>query len=91
VEIGTETAQFPEKEYKNVISLQCRKPDLMVLSPSVSAPRYEEWSGKNKNEKLDDVKKTENEERSVKNKNEEFYEVKRQKIYIGVERTRTRN
>ncbi len=87
----TETAQFPEKEYKNVISLQCGKPDFMVLSTSISAPRSEEWGGKNKNEKLDDVKETENEERCVKNKNEEFYGVKRQKTYIGVERTRTRS
>ncbi len=46
VEIGTETTKFPEKKYKNVISLQCRKPDPKVLPPSVSAPRSEEWSGR---------------------------------------------
>ncbi len=48
--------------------MQCRKPDLKVLPTSVGALRSEEWSGKNKNEKLeknnnqklDEVKETEN-------------------------------
>jgi hypothetical protein len=33
-----------------------RKPDLKVLPLSVSAPRSEEWNGKNKNEELHEVK-----------------------------------
>jgi hypothetical protein len=68
--------------------LQCRKPDLKVLPTSVSAPRSEEWSGKNKNEKLDDVKETEMRRGVERTSMRSCTKKKRQEMRRGVERTR---